>query len=76
VKIVAVQAVDLARRDMRPVEQDFGLRDQRRVSLLRLFGAALSIEALRAVGSGAASAAPADAVKPQSTVMARVRIMR
>ena len=35
-KIVAVQAVDLARRDMRPVEQDFGLRDQHRVSLVRL----------------------------------------
>ena len=39
------------------------------------FGVALSIEALRAVGSGAASAA-GEAVKPQSTAMARVRIMR
>ena len=38
--------------------------------------AALSIDPLRAIGSGAASAAPADAVKPQSTVMAEVRIMR
>ena len=73
-KVVAVLG---ARLDMRPVEQDFGLRDQRGVSLsFAFFGAALSIDPLRALGSGAASTAPADVVKPQSTVMARVRIMR
>ena len=74
-KIVAIQAVDLARRDVRPVEQDFGLRDQRPVSLVRLLRRALSIEAPRAVGSGIATAA-GDAAKPQSTVMTKVRIMR
>jgi hypothetical protein len=60
---------------MRPVEQDFGLRDQRRVLSFAFFGVALSIEAPRAVGSGIATAA-GDAAKPQSTVVARVRIMR
>jgi hypothetical protein len=39
------------------------------------FGVALSINAPSAVGSGIATAA-GDAAKPQSTVMASVRIMR
>ena len=75
VKIVAVQTVDLARRDMRPVEQDFGLRDQRRVSVIRHFRRRV-VDRCAERGRVRDRDRGGDAAKPQSTVMASVRIMR